>query len=713
VNKNGHTADDAATNTPGDLDIGEEEVPEADAAGLEPTPSEDPDREPRSRLDYAFTLPAADEAAATQAALHGLLHYWWDASNGILSLVEMKQTKKEARVDVKPIMDFRPRLVAIAQLESGEAVWIVELVRLDTAPIVAAMRDADRKNSQTATAWLHNVAGSGHRFTVKPRYEAHLMPAMQVLGKDVSIMRVPETMGWHRDDGGAFSFVFPRRPAITANGLDVTIAINEAYVGQVDALDTRFERYGVGVVPISTEEEKLRAWDAFEKLIACGDAGVTVLTVYGLLSALLRINGLAADPVMPVLVGRTGSRKTSFLNTAMSMFGAFAEVNGRGQAVANWESSVRFVELALATVRDLPVVLDDYKVGQADERVRKIIQMHADQTTGGKATRTGEIRASRALRGLIIATGEQNPAAEESTASRTFEIALGPDTFDNDGLRIAQVAATDGSLQLFGGTLIQWLAGRNDIMAGDFVLQARDAYRGQLVAALPRGAHLGIVAATSGMLAVGDVLIAFVHDVFPEREALVRGWVDSARAAIFLRAASQAEFAATHSNARQFLEYFLAVTIGDKTCHTEHVDPDHVIPGEALYWPDANPGANVRSLCIAHHRDTPDGDIEFFFSEKVTFHHYRRREGEAVRCKWRDLLQELAKDFGGIKARPRLAPRGAAVPKRQLEQTSGVFVRLSAIAGVGGVMPTSVAGMTTSTTPPQKDAEVAEMDDDY
>jgi hypothetical protein len=624
-------------------------------------------------------------ATASPDTGHDLLHYEWDSGTGILSIVELKVTKGVTSSDVKRIMDFRPRLVAIAQLESGEAVWIVELTRLDPAPIVAPMRDTDRKNAQTAMAWLHNVAGAGHQFTVKPRFEAHLMPAMQMLGKNVTIMRVPETMGWHRDDSGAFSFVFPRGPAITAHGLDTNIAINEQYVGQVDALDARFERYGVGVAPISNEEERLRAWDAFQKLITCGDPAVTMLTVYGVVSALLRINGLATDPVMPVLVARTGSKKTSFLNTAMSMFGDFAEVNGRGHAVANWESSVGFAELVLATVRDLPVVFDDYKVGQDDEKVRRIIQMHADQTSGGKATRTGGIRASRALRGLIVATGEQNPAAEESTASRTFEIALAPDTFDNDRLREAQVAATDGSLQLFGGTLIEWPAGRSDIMVGAFVQTVRDAYRAQLIAALPSGAHLGIVAATSGMLAVGDVLLAFVHDVFPEHAALVRGWVDGARAAIFLRAASQAEFAATHSNARQFLDYFLAVTTGDKTCHTEHVDPDNVKPGEAYFWPDADPAPNLRSLCIAHHRDTPDDDIEFFFSEKVTFHHYRRREGDAVRCKWPDLLQDLVKNFGGVRARPRLAPRGASVPKRQLEQTSGVFVRLSAIAGVAGV----------------------------
>ncbi len=137
--------------------------------------------------------------------------------------------------------------------------------------------------------------------------------------------------------------------------------------------------------------------------------------------ALAPLRSLAAPRSRPAiwLRGLTGSGKTFLSSLLLNFFGEYPmAASGR---IATWGSTANYLQMIGFYHRDCPLLIDDYKPETTDyDEVLRLLQNSGDGTARGRLRNDTTIRATRPVRGLILATGEDYPLQNASGLARSI-----------------------------------------------------------------------------------------------------------------------------------------------------------------------------------------------------------------------------------------------------------------------------------------------------
>ncbi len=188
------------------------------------------------------------------------------------------------------------------------------------------------------------------------------------------------------------------------------------------------------------------------------------------------------------LTAPTGHLKTSISKVVTAHFGAgLAKV-----PVTSWAASVSSIEMTLHRLRDVLVLLDDFKPkstkpnDEARTKAHHIISSLGNLEGRGRMRSDGNTRPSRPPGSLVLTTGELLPAGA-STVARILPLNLQGDTVDLKKLSAAQANVAILSHAMAG--YILWLRPRlyhlKDELPAKF-----DEFRARFRSASGEGAHL-------------------------------------------------------------------------------------------------------------------------------------------------------------------------------------------------------------------------------
>ena len=151
------------------------------------------------------------------------------------------------------------------------------------------------------------------------------------------------------------------------------------------------------------------------------------------------------------LRGTTGEGKSFAAKLAQNFFGDFPIEDG--SRVGRWTSTVGFTQRQGFYFKDALYLVDDYKPESVrHHEVVKLLQNYADNSTRGRLNADATTKASREVRGLLVATGEDVPEHSASALAR---------------LVVVEVPRRDKDLGR-GSRCLQWRPAYRGVMA-DFL----------------------------------------------------------------------------------------------------------------------------------------------------------------------------------------------------------------------------------------------------
>lgn len=359
------------------------------------------------------------EAAAGVAASSspGASPYYWDELSGTLFKIPDDPRKKSIR-----IANFNPRIRRDYLRPDGSHVVAIELVLKGGKSAVAtfAGRDMEKLERQAFISWF------GSDFIIEPGKRQDVIAAMQYLSRgQIDTGTVPNRTGWVEDKDG-LAFVMPGMDyAIKADRLDPTLKISADILPKKETiLSSAYANYGVGVRPPGDDAEMTGACEAFRLLMESAAPHVIGPALLGALGGPLRSGPLAASPPLVHLRGSTGSFKTTMALLVISLYGPFGVRYGRERRVPmSWASTPKSLSLGLHALKDLPIVIDDYKVSSKRKEkadLINLIQTYGDESTRSRMTGDQELHEQLVASALFMSTGEQVWADDPAMMARTI-----------------------------------------------------------------------------------------------------------------------------------------------------------------------------------------------------------------------------------------------------------------------------------------------------
>lgn len=481
-----------------------------DGEVLEHQPSEiaviDPD---------SFVVEGDDVPPVWTAPLEG--EYRWDKHDEVLYVYRKFGNAKDAKPS--EVCNFEPVLMTEYEVDDAETIirsWRIHLLQSGHEPFEVVWHEADRAPNKIGTT----LAKLPARFIIRPRMHEHLIAATSLLSKgDFEIAHEYATTGWVEHNGQPHYLLPSMEGAIGPDGMDPLLRLHPEHLPETAAAiaSPELAPYGRGVRPPATREEMDKAFQAFMALVNSSKSrGKTMAVVLQVLAGPLIPAGAGETPPLLHVRGGTGTLKTSFSTTAMSLFGTW--IRDLTPPPTTWGSTAAFLQAMVHGTKDLTLLIDDYKSGVVDKgsSIGRLIQQYADRTSRGRANTRGGITMSQLPRGLILSNGEDVWEHVASGEARTIEFIFGKGEIDRNALTLAQDHVRRGHLQLFGGAWIQWIAQNWDDLVGQTrVRERRDIWRMKLAEEHPE-AHMRVVTQVAVLGAVGSVLLDFIRSTWPK-----------------------------------------------------------------------------------------------------------------------------------------------------------------------------------------------------
>ena len=217
---------------------------------------------------------------------------------------------------------------------------------------------------------------------------------------------------------------------VTAEGLDETVRVD------LGVNNLRF--YTLPAPP--TGEALYNAGQASLDFLHAGSRIVTAPLWAAMYAAPL--TGLAPLYTLLWVYGPTQSGKSTITHLALSHYGSGFIQGRQYHAPMDWTSTATALEGALFAIKDAPIVIDDFapqfaSAGDSRDMHRKahyIVRSVGNRSSRGRARADLSERATRAPRGLVIATAE-NPLIGQSTVGRMLYVPVErSDVFSEDNL---------------------------------------------------------------------------------------------------------------------------------------------------------------------------------------------------------------------------------------------------------------------------------------
>jgi hypothetical protein len=197
---------------------------------------------------------------------------------------------------------------------------------------------------------------------------------------------------------------------------------------------------------------------ALVNLIECVDPAISTPVLAMLLQAPLhRPAGWQNERYGVFIQGRTGSLKTSFTQTAMSIYGA--EFNHDRTLIKLGEGSTRNAIMAYATnAHDMPLFIDNYKpnTGFGFNDLVNLIHNILEGGEKDRLTRAATIKDARPVHCFPIITGEDVPDHDPATLARLLLIAFEWQA-GQPNPKLAAAQANSEELSAIGLTWLTWV----------------------------------------------------------------------------------------------------------------------------------------------------------------------------------------------------------------------------------------------------------------
>lgn len=308
---------------------------------------------------------------------------------------------------------------------------------------------------------------------------------------------------------------------------------------------------------------------------------------------LVTLPGLAAVFLAPLLhfsptpdrpglhyIGTTGVRKSALLALLQAFYGL-------SEPALSWRGTANSIEIALSSLRDALVTVDDLKTGTSDRGAAvKILQSYADRRGRSRATRTGELAQARFVGGLLVSAGEDVPSGEASVAARSLFIPLGVDDAKLELLSQAQAAAA--TLPTLTARYLAWIIEQQETIQQQMMTifeAARARYRGLM--ANRKGLNdAGRVATNCALLETGATIGCQWLLSAGWSQHACEEWLDATRSALGDLAYQQAEAIGDESAALAFLRGLRAL-LDSRRAELAHVDEGNALPELAGCAPTA------------------------------------------------------------------------------------------------------------------------------
>jgi hypothetical protein len=367
-------------------------------------------------------LPAVEQAKAK--------HNTWPYTIKDGRICLLKEDKDGDIVPI-PVASFTAHITGQIEDEDGSKTFIISGEAVRGGPYTLE-HPAERfgKDGELRAA-LESAVGPYD--PVYNRMSEHLVPAIKILTTetDLETIRRFRRTGWI---GGKFLM-----PGMAADKVRIELPDKLAYRVSADAdLDI--------------------AKAALINLIECVDPAISTPILTMLLQAPLhRPAGWQNERYGVFIQGRTGSLKTSFTQTGMSIYGA--EFSHDRTLIKLGEGSTRNAIMAYAaSAHDMPLFIDNYKpnTGFGFHDLVNLIHNILEGGEKDRLTRTSTVKDSRPVHCFPIITGEDVPDHDPATLARLLLIAFEWQAGQpNEKLALAQMETEQ--LSAIGLIWLQWI----------------------------------------------------------------------------------------------------------------------------------------------------------------------------------------------------------------------------------------------------------------
>jgi hypothetical protein len=400
-----------------------------------------------------------------------------------LCAVQWVQHEEERFRILEPLANFTANITAHVILDDG--------VKQVSAHVIAGTHENGKpfpeirvsSSDFTAMNWLEKLVVQNAAVRSGRGTRDQLREAIQVLSGEPPVQRIFTHTGWALVDG---RWVFLHGGGAIGGEASVDLESQE------------LERYKLPAEP-SLEVARGAMKVSLELL----DIGPDVVTV-PLWAAMYRapLSSVLPTDLAIWLDAPTGNFKTTLAVLNLCHFGEFTVSN----APANWTSTANALEKRAFTLKDLPLLVDDYVPGEAQKLCE--LEFKASRLLRGQANHSGRGRLNQNLqeqpsyepRGLIIATGEGRPPGESLSARY---VVLEPQRETINLVKLTRAQADSAHLRYAMAAYLGWLAPQMDALEPklkeifsqrreDFTKEGGHLRIAPTIASLAVGAEMGI-----------------------------------------------------------------------------------------------------------------------------------------------------------------------------------------------------------------------------
>lgn len=310
----------------------------------------------------------------------------------------MKEDKDGDMVPV-PVASFTAQITGQIEDEDGARTFIISGEAIRGGPYRFEFPAERFGKDGDLRAALEKAVGPYD--PVYNRMSEHLVPAIKILTTetDMETVRRYRRTGWK---GGEFLM-----PGMEPDGTRIELP---------DKLPYR----------VSADADQAIAMAALVNLVECVDPVISAPVLAMLLQAPIhRPAGWQNERYGVFIQGRTGSLKTSFVQAAMSIYGA--GFNHDRTLIKLGEGSTRNAIMAYATcAHDLPLFIDNYKpnTGFGFSDLVNLIHNILEGGEKDRLTRAATIKDARPVHCFPIITGEDVPDHDPATLARLLLVAF-------------------------------------------------------------------------------------------------------------------------------------------------------------------------------------------------------------------------------------------------------------------------------------------------
>ncbi len=480
---------------------------------------------------YQVTLAPVQVAPGSPGASGQQRVYVW--AGGLLQLVGRRTNTILA--------NFKPELLREIEIveDTGDTIYEYDVRFARTGDRIVTLRLANT-DMESDAAFKRKLTGFlPADFLIYPAGWQHLSTAIFELALDDGYIRdrAYASMGWAPGVHPPVYILPGAGGGISAQGLDANYRLNET---AFEDLPERMRLYGIGMRPITNEDDRTVALRALNALLSIAEPHIIVPLMVQVLAGPLSPYGMRRVPPILHLLGPTGSFKTTMVTAALSLFGLFD-----GQRVPeSWISTQNALLRRLYEARHVTLLFDDYKSGKAEPV--SLIQSYADGTSRSRMGTDQSNRVSLQPRGLLISTGEDVWEEHESTNARTITIRAErpsheamPQVLLN--LTEAQRAASNGELALVGGQWVTWIAKHHlDLETRFLDLWTETAH----TLMLSSNIHPRLISTLASLFTAAEIIGDFLSDELPEAAAQFKEGMALTRASLLEGTTDDAEEAA-------------------------------------------------------------------------------------------------------------------------------------------------------------------------